>query len=59
MVFIVSQVVLILTNRELSGRLINWARVRRRNDPIYLVLLDEVTFILVDFFSDVRIDLNG
>ena len=57
MVLIVSQVVLV--NRELCGGLVNRLRVRRRNHRYYLVMPHDVTIILVEFFSNVTIDLNG
>ena len=56
--FIVPQTVVILANRELSGGLVNWLRVKRRNHRYYLVMPHAVTLILGDFFSAVSIDLN-
>ena len=59
MAFIVSQIVAVLVMRELSGGSVNRLRVRRRNHRYYLVMPHDVTIILVEFFRDVIIDLNG
>ena len=55
MAYIVPQIVVVLVNREISDRSVNWPRVRRRYypfDPMMSVILSRI-FTKLDL-SDVR-----